>query len=54
MKRLLILTAIFCMGSLLHRDIIFAQPQPQWRELPNAPRTDSRFDDVFFINPQIG
>jgi len=32
----------------------WSQAQPQWRTLPNAPRTASRFDDVFFINPQVG
>jgi len=32
----------------------WSQAQPQWRTLPNAPRTTSRFDDVFFINPQVG
>ncbi len=34
--------------------VLWAQTQSRWRELPNAPRTDSRFDDIFFIDPQIG
>ncbi|HEX9653123.1 MAG TPA: T9SS type A sorting domain-containing protein [bacterium] len=28
--------------------------QPKWRALPDAPRTGSRFDDVFFVNPNEG
>lgn len=28
--------------------------QPDWRHLPNAPVTESRMDDVHFINPSTG
>jgi photosystem II stability/assembly factor-like uncharacterized protein len=28
--------------------------QPQWRTLPNAPRTESRFDDIYFVNANEG
>ncbi len=31
-----------------------AQAQPIWRKLPNAPTSSSRFNDVFFVNAQIG
>lgn len=32
----------------------FAQTQPQWRELPNAPARPGRHEDVYFVNPELG
>jgi len=45
---------LFLSMNILLNTAALAQAQLQWRALPNAPRTTDRFDDVFFINPNIG
>ena len=45
---------LLVMAAILYLSFNFAQAQPIWRKLPNAPTTSSRFVDTFFANGQTG
>lgn len=51
MKTLLIVLLFGADFFPIYRQVL---AQPQWHGLLNAPSTNSRFDDVFFINPREG
>lgn len=45
---------LLMMAAILYLSFNFAQAQPVWRKLPNAPTSSSRFEDAFFANAQTG